>query len=320
MKITDISIIAVPAGPTPVHKIVQVPTVRRTQYTHTRSEVSTDGYTYILRVDTDGDIFSLVDIHPQSLTGHPKNMAALLRANVIGENPLAREFLFQKLFLGTRWVYQHPGWFGAFDLCLWDIAGKAVGPDYDLMLDPVCSYSLREAIEVGNLMNELDYLWLEEPMHEQKMTSYQELCDVLTIPVMGTERLMHDMDLTAQWLLNGATDMLRANARDGGATQVLKLAHFAELNNTTVEMNGPGALFGIVHATLGQVIQNTQFYELSCGGSHKRPDDRFKEQAESVGMLNAPRVVDGKMIPEDGPGWGAVWDMAYLEKHTEETF
>jgi hypothetical protein len=25
----------------------------------------------------------------------------------------------------TRWLYQNPGWFGDFDNCLWDIAGKA---------------------------------------------------------------------------------------------------------------------------------------------------------------------------------------------------
>ena len=112
MKISDVRILAVPTGPVTVHKIIQVPTVKRTQYTHTRSDLTADSHTYILQVDTDTGITSFMDIHPQSLTGHPKNMAALLRTNVLGENPLAREYLFQKLFLGTRWVYQHPGWFG----------------------------------------------------------------------------------------------------------------------------------------------------------------------------------------------------------------
>ena len=31
----------------------------------------------------------------------------------------------------------------------------------------------------------LDYIWLEEPMHEQKMNQYQELCRTLTIPHHG---------------------------------------------------------------------------------------------------------------------------------------
>ena len=210
-----------------------------------------------------------------------KAQLAILKTHAIGESPFARERLFQMLHKGTRWVYQEPGWFGEFDNCLWDIAGKAaglpvhaligrvrqrlpvyltdheltpqgyldhiergrtfgvnayklhtyrggkgdiplltevrkaVGDSYDLLNDPVCSYNLREAIEVGRAMEELDYIWLEEPMHEQKMNQYQELCRTLTIPIMATERLCHDMDLTAQWLIQGATDRLRARTNLG---------------------------------------------------------------------------------------------------------
>ena len=39
---------------------------------------------------------------------------------VIGENPLARERLYQMLHKGTRWFHYKPGWFGDFDNCLWD--------------------------------------------------------------------------------------------------------------------------------------------------------------------------------------------------------
>ena len=131
----------------------------------------------------------------------------------------------------------------------WTVRGE-VGPDYALLTDPVCSYDLREAIEVGHVLEELDFVWLEEPMHEQKMDQYQELCRELTIPVVGTEMLMHDMGLTSQWLIQGATDRLRGNARHG-TTQVLKLAHLAELHNTHIELNGQGGLFGHIHAHLG---------------------------------------------------------------------
>jgi L-alanine-DL-glutamate epimerase-like enolase superfamily enzyme len=191
---------------------------------------------------------------------------------------------------------------GRADLALFREVRKAVGPDYVLIADPVCSYSLREAIEVGHLMEELNYLWLEEPMPEQKMHAYQELCHELTIPVVATERLMHDIDLTAQWLIQGATDRLRARATFG-ATQVLKLAHFAELYATNVELNGQGGLFGIVHAHLGTCIDNTDYYEHSGAVA-----DRARRQGQSWGLLNAPVVEDGHLVPPTGPGWGAVWD------------
>src|SRR5439155_67049 len=45
----------------------------------------------------------------------------------IAPDPLWREEIYQRLHLGTRWVYQPPGWFGNFDNCLWDIAGKVAG-------------------------------------------------------------------------------------------------------------------------------------------------------------------------------------------------
>jgi L-alanine-DL-glutamate epimerase-like enolase superfamily enzyme len=149
---------------------------------------------------------------------------------------------------------------GKADLPILREVREAVGPGYVLIHDPVCSYDLQEAIEVGHVMEELDFVWLEEPFHEQKMNLYRELCRELTIPVMATERLMHDIDLSAQWLIHGATDRLRANARHG-TTQVLKMAHFAELHGTNVELNGQGGLFGLVHAHLGCCIDNTDFYE-----------------------------------------------------------
>jgi L-alanine-DL-glutamate epimerase-like enolase superfamily enzyme len=76
-----------------------------------------------------------------------------------------------------------------------------------------------------------------------QMFHYQELCRELTIPVMATERLMFDVDITAQWLIQGATDRVRGRATFG-TTKVLKLAHFAELYNTNIELNSMGGLGG----------------------------------------------------------------------------
>lgn len=191
---------------------------------------------------------------------------------------------------------------GKADIPIFQEVRKTVGPDYALINDPVCSYSLREAIEVGRVMEELGFVWLEEPFHEQKMNLYQELCRTLTIPIMANEMLMHDMGLSSQWLIQGATDRLRANARHG-TTQVLKMAHFAELYGANIELNGQGGLFGLLHAHLGCCIDNTDYYEnfyMSADGN--------RAQGEQWGLLNAPLIADGHLAPPDGPGWGAIWD------------
>jgi len=376
MKITDIKlqILEIPGRFAGTYQLVQVPTVRRIQYTHHGKRTDRPAQEILMRVQTDEGVEGICTVDNSLLVGPPQTMVDLLRANVVGEDPFHREKLFQKLHLGTRWVYQKPGWFGAFDNCLWDIAGKVaglpvyallgkvregvpiyttagdgpvemyiehieqgkelgiraykphsykggkadipimeklrqhVGPDYDLILDPVCSYTLREAIEVGRVLEDLDFVWLEEPFHEQKMHHYQELCAELTIPVMATEMLMYDMNLSAQWLIQGATDRLRANARHG-TTQVLKMAHMAELYGTNIELNGVGGIYGLVHTHLGCAIANNDYFELGVGGG-------WLKAGREMGMANPPQIVDGCLVPPDGPGWGAEWDMAFLQSRT----
>lgn len=362
MKITDLKLVILEDTETPARslKLVEVPNLHRLQFTHVSAESVGASRQAFLRVMTDAGVEGICT------TTMSRDSFEILKLQVLGEDPFKREYLYQKLHKGTRWVYQHPGWFGDFDNCLWDIAGKVadlpvyaligrvrdrfpvyltggdmpldgylkhietgrdkwgisaykfhsykggkadapilkavrreVGPDYALINDPVCSYSLREAIDIGHLMEELDFVWLEEPFHEQKMHQYQALCRELTIPVMANEMLMHDIGLSSQWLIHGATDRLRANARNG-TTQTLKMAHFAELYDTNVELNGPGGLFGLIHCHLGCCIDNADYYELA--GGDPRPS------GERWGMLNGPEIIDGYMTPPDTPGWGAEWD------------
>ena len=328
MRITDVQLIILedPEQRQTYVKLREVPGLRRMQFTHGGQTPESDkplrmGF---LKVLTDEGIEGICTTTLNKMT---PDQAQTLRTQVVGENPLNREWIYQLLWKGNRWLYQGvPGWGGAFDNCLWDILGKVagmpvcdligrvrdrfpvyltssesplevylevieeakkrginaykfhsykggkadipmfrtvrdvVGPDFLLMNDPVCSYTLREAIEVGHVMEELDFLWLEEPMHEQKEHQYRELCRELDMPVMGNETLQHDIGLSTQKLISGATDLLRACAIFG-TTQVLKMAHFAEMYDTNVELNHEGGLFGQVHAHLGCCIDNTSFFE-----------------------------------------------------------
>ena len=374
MRITDVKLITLElpdgGGPGRVPQLVQVPGLRRIQY---RAGVNAERAPILtppakprerfVEVRTDAGITGRMTASTMD-----RYQVDLVRAMAVGEKPLHRERLYQMFQKGTRWVYQKPGWFGDFDNCLWDIAGKAaglpvhaligrvreripcyltggdmdrdgylrhidaaraigidaykfhtykggkadlplfaearalVGDDFALINDPVCSYDLREAIEVGRVMEELGFVWLEEPFHEQKMHHYQELCAALDMPVMATEMLMHDVGISTQWLMHGATDLLRANARHG-TTPVLKMAHFAEMYDTTIELNAAGGLYGHVHATLGCCIDNTSYFEYMSGAA-----DAFRKEGERWGMVNAPVVRDGRIAPGGLPGWGAEWD------------
>ena len=375
MKITDIKLIILedPNRYQGYFKLREVPNLRRIQYTH-GSVRQTDERPIrqaFLKVLTDEGVDGLCT------TVMTPDQVGTLRHQVVGEDPLQRERLYQMLHKGTRWLYQHCGWFGDFDNCLWDILGKvaglpvydligkvrqrfpvyitggegtvedyladielgkqhgitaykfhsykggkvdipifrhireAVGPDYGLLSDSVCSYSLEEAIEVGHVMEALDFIWLEEPMHEQKQQQYQHLCRELTLPIRATERLKHDIGITTQWLISGATDILGANALFG-TTQVLKMAHFAEIYDTTIEMNAAGGLFGLLHAHLGCCIDNTTFYE---AGTESLLNN---DEGTVWGMVNTPPIANGYITPPEGPGWGAEWDWDRFNAMTVE--
>lgn len=331
------------------------------------------GELHVLHVRTDEGIEGVSTVGDARYTKMRHEDLEQLRILAIGENPLDRERLNSKLNAATRGIFTKPGWFGAFDNCLWDIAGKAaglpvwaligrardrcpayynyggdtqaatvanalgavelgftalkdhfraspreniarceavrqaVGPEVDLLHDAVLAdYTLGEAVEVGRALERLDFGWMEEPLPDAELVQLRKLCAALDLPVMALETMMHDHVLSAQYLLIRATDLIRANARHG-TTGVLKLAHLAEAHGTTVEFNGPGGLFGLIHAHLVCAIGNTQYYEYFPGGSR---DEAGKE----IGLLNPPVPVDGYIAPPDGPGWGAEWDWERFER------
>jgi L-alanine-DL-glutamate epimerase-like enolase superfamily enzyme len=229
---------------------------------------------------------------PVYLTQHDATLAGYLRHIELG------------LAMGIRAYKFHSFKGGAADIPIFKAVRREVGPDYALINDPVCSYDLREALEVGRLMEALGFIWLEEPFHEQKLHDYQVLCRELTMPVLATEMLMHDIGLASQWLIQGGTDRLRANARHG-TTGVLKMAHFAELYAANIEMNAQGGLAGLIHAHLGVCLDNTDYYE-----HFFLTADANRVEGELWGLLNGPLIEDGHIAPPDGPGWGSVWDEA----------
>ena len=186
-------------------------------------------------------------------------------------------------------------------------AREAVGPEIDLLHDAaLCHYSFEEALRVGRVLDELAFGWFEEPLADRDQIGLQRLRTELDIPIVALESLIHDIDLSAVWLISGATDSLRVNARYD-ITSLLKLDYLAELHGARVEMNGPSGLFGLVHAHLMCAISNTSSYEYFSNGSR----DIIGQE---IGLLNPPVPEEGYVVPPSTPGWRAAWDWSYFEK------
>jgi L-alanine-DL-glutamate epimerase-like enolase superfamily enzyme len=328
---------------------------------------------HVLHVHTDEGLRGDCTVGDARYTTLREDELDYLRILAIGEDAEARARLCEKLHAATRGMFTRPGWYGALDNCLWDIAGKAagksvcdligrvrpdcpayynfggaspeaavedarramemgfrtvkdhfsrtgpenrpwfravrkaVGPEVDLLHDAAgCDYSLEEAIEVARVLEELGFGWFEEPLSDRDVTGLRELCQAVAIPILAAETLMHDYELSREWLLLGATDGLRVNARHG-MTRTLELAETARRLGTTIEANGPGGNFGLVHAHLVCAVENTTYYEYFPGGSR---DEAGKE----IGLMNPPVPLRGSIAPPAGPGWGAEWDWPYFER------
>lgn len=327
---------------------------------------------HVMHVMTSDGIEGICTVGDARYTRMRQEDLEQLRLLVIGEDPLERDRLHRKVAFATREAFVAPGWAGAFDNCLWDIAGKLTGepvfrlvgaaraaapayyniggtdlasamadadtawqdgfralkdhferdastniawfeamrtrfPDAALMHDAIgCQYDYREAVKVGRALEEQDYLWFEEPLPDRSLGALRRLCAELDIPVAACEAMMGDHMLCAEWLQEGAADILRANARHG-TTPLLKLGALAETRGTTIELNGPGGLFGLVHAHLCCGVAATRYYEYFPGGA------RDTLGAE-IGLLNPAVPRDGFVRPPEGPGWGAEWDRPYFDR------
>jgi L-alanine-DL-glutamate epimerase-like enolase superfamily enzyme len=181
---------------------------------------------------------------------------------------------------------------------------EAVGPDYPLMLDPFHYYSRLEALELAKGLEQLDYLWMEEPMDEHSMSSYVWLCEQTSLPICGPETAEGKMYVRAEWIKAGACDMVRSGVGDvGGITGLVKCVHLAEAFGMHLEVHGGGV--GNLHV-LGSMVSPGLYYER--GLLHP-----FVDYDAPPAWLNTPvDPMDDEgnvhISPEPGLGYDINWD------------
>jgi L-alanine-DL-glutamate epimerase-like enolase superfamily enzyme len=135
---------------------------------------------------------------------------------------------------------------------------EAVGPDVPLMLDANHWYSRSQALALGRALQEIGYYWYEEPMEEASISSYKWLADQLDIPVIGPETAHGRVHTRAEWIVQGACDILRVGVNDtGGITPAVKIVHLADAFNMEAEVHGGGS----GNLSLLGAMENGRWYE-----------------------------------------------------------
>ena len=195
----------------------------------------------------------------------------------------------------------------------WDIATcravrEAVGPDYVLMYDPWGTYhTLEEALKVGRVLEELNFVWYEHPMPEYRVESYVRLARELSIPILSPEIAAGGVFTRADWILRGASDMSRIDVNRGGITGARKTAVVCEAYGVRCEMHMAG--FGNLQV-LGATSEDTsEYYEkglLAPGVEYDAPHPYLRQTCDRLdpdGYITLPAA--------PGLGYELVWE--YIE-------
>lgn len=183
----------------------------------------------------------------------------------------------------------------------------AVGPDFNLMSDPVATYTYAEAMNVGRHLEELGYLWLEEPVYDYDFNTLRRLARDLDIPIAGTETPAGAQFSTAEYIVRECVDIVRTDASwRGGITAARKVANLAEAHGLPCEVHT--AIYHpleFANAHLSLSIPNTTFFEVL------HPLDDF-----SHGLTAPLPIFDGQLHAMTAPGLGVEYDWDWIERTT----
>ena len=184
---------------------------------------------------------------------------------------------------------------------------EAVGPDIPLMLDPNHWYNRADTLWLGHKLEELGFLWMEEPMEEASISSYQWLSGNLNkLNILGPETMLGKHWTRAEWVAKNACDMVRTGVWDvGGIGPSMKVARLAESFGMSCEVHGTGA----ANLAVAAAIQNTTYYER--GLLHPHVD--YDAPPAHMKRIDDEMDADGYVHLRNDPGLGQDIDFAYIE-------
>ncbi|MBI3506542.1 MAG: mandelate racemase/muconate lactonizing enzyme family protein [Proteobacteria bacterium] len=183
---------------------------------------------------------------------------------------------------------------------------KALGDDFTLAFDANNGYSVGGAIRVGRALEELGYVWFEEPVQHYHVSAMGEVAQRLDITVSAGEQT---------YTLQGLKDLISAGVRMvqpdivkmGGITGIMQCAALAYSHG--VEL--------VPHQTQPSIAHLANLHVLSTIMHLSKPVELADnwERASSI-FTNPSQPVDGLFTLPTAPGLGMEYDAGALERHS----
>ena len=181
---------------------------------------------------------------------------------------------------------------------------QVCGDGFALMHDPVQQYTADEAIRVGRALQDLGYLWIEEPLQETDIRGLKKLSDALDMPVMALESIPGNPYLAVPYLAAGAIDIVRQTGL--GITGQVKLANLAEMFGLNCHGGNPHVV---------AAIRNDDWWEVPAWPP--TPPDRSLRKAASGLIKDTHRLENGWFYITDRPGLGREIDWQGIADRTK---
>ncbi|MGJ8653473.1 MAG: mandelate racemase/muconate lactonizing enzyme family protein [Opitutaceae bacterium] len=122
-------------------------------------------------------------------------------------------------------------------------------PDIQLMADSNHAYDLREAIEIGRVLDECRYAWFEEPLSPKHSGLFRQLADKIDVPIATGE--CEQTRWGFQDLLSkGGVHLAQPDlAYCGGPTEALKIRAIASSHGVNTVAHAWGTMLNLASAT-----------------------------------------------------------------------
>jgi L-alanine-DL-glutamate epimerase-like enolase superfamily enzyme len=187
---------------------------------------------------------------------------------------------------------------------------KAAGADYRLIYGAAGNHGRREAMEVGRLLDELDFAAYHDPLPTTDIEGWVELCRALAVPVVAGEFLFSIYDY-AEFIRREAADVLRFVVDNvGGITGGLKIARLAECFGMECSPHGVGSeMHQAAHLHCELAMPNSAFIEVPMPQGARDQQSYLKDRIRVA--------TDGHVHAPQQPGLGYEIDRDALEKMTQ---
>jgi L-alanine-DL-glutamate epimerase-like enolase superfamily enzyme len=193
------------------------------------------------------------------------------------------------------------------DIALCRAIRKAVGDKIELMIDPLGLYDRRGALKVGNVLDELNFYWYEEPLPESDVEGYVELCRRLDVPIVGVDSLRLSLGNYADYIARGAFDIVQADAARQGITWSRKVATLAEAFGLRFQAHAYGTpLHQAANIHLLGALNHSDLFEMPV------PEGILDTPMKTTIRLDN----DGWVTLPQKPGLGLDMDWELIEKCT----